>query len=499
MSLTPYNGDIKQCLKWLQNNAPNIQSLIQSKSDWYQQYHTKFWTDWESNIFDLRTCNAFGLMIWCIILNVPSDLFGLFPLNLSFAFGNQRQNFTAVGDPHAPTTDPNTPGGNFYGGGNTTLLDLTEVRWALMLRYVSLVSDGRLSFINEMLNFIFNNAQPWDFPGKNYFYVADSTLPPGSATITGIWANYWEGNQAQYSTPRTNIITYSNAFSNAAWSKGNTTLTQNQTGPDGVANSAWKLADSTSTLVSHSCANTMSSEPTTTTHTVSCFAKAVDRNFFTIRMAAGSNYCYIGVNLSTGVIQIGNVGTATGAVGKVTALANGWYKCSISGIPDPTGTTSVQVQLLAPLTMAGSSSYTGVTGQGIAVYGAQVEVGGVPTSYIPTTAAATSETDYTLNATTGVVTFAAAPITGAALTWTGGYNQAIVSTPYAFGTGNGSTVNFTLKAPGSVAPITQANYMEYRIGANTGISSQFVNLLNSPQYGICPSCAGVKYLVVQET
>ena len=174
--MTPYNGDSTRALKWLHNNAPNIQSLVNLKADWYTRYHTNFWTNWATNVFDLRTANNFGLMVWCIILNVPSDLFGLFPENLSWAFGPNRQNYTASGDTDPPVSDPNLPGGNYYGGGNTTILNLNEVRWALQLRYAALISDGRLSYINEMLQFIFNNGEPWDFPNKNYFYVADSTI-----------------------------------------------------------------------------------------------------------------------------------------------------------------------------------------------------------------------------------------------------------------------------------------------------------------------------------
>ena len=44
----------------------------------------------------------------------------------------------------------------------------------------------------------------------------------------------------------TNLQTYSNDFSNAAWGKSFASLTQNATGPDGVANSAWTFSDDSS-------------------------------------------------------------------------------------------------------------------------------------------------------------------------------------------------------------------------------------------------------------
>jgi Protein of unknown function (DUF2612) len=181
MTMTPFNGDLTQALKWMHNNAPNIQSMVNAKASWYSRFHTTFWTDWETNIFNLQTCNTFGLMIWCIILNVPASLFGLYPLNVSWAYGPNRQNYVESGE-NSPEVDPNSVGGNFYGGGDSTVINLNEVRWALQLRYVALVSDGRLSFINQMLQFIFNQGQPWSFPAKRYFYCTDITAPAQSLT-----------------------------------------------------------------------------------------------------------------------------------------------------------------------------------------------------------------------------------------------------------------------------------------------------------------------------
>lgn len=185
MSMTPFNGDLTQSLKWEQNNASAIQSLVAQKAAWYTKYNTTFWTNWEQQVFDLRTATPFGLMVWCVILGVPSQLFGLFPNSNAWAYGEDRQNFV-YGGGALPATDRNLVGGNFAGGGNTTVVDLDDVRHALQLRYVSLVSNGRLSFINQMLRYIFNDNQPWDFPGKRYFYVADKTIQAatGIAAIT---------------------------------------------------------------------------------------------------------------------------------------------------------------------------------------------------------------------------------------------------------------------------------------------------------------------------
>lgn len=177
MPMTAWNGDLTQSLKWMQANAPNIQSLVDQKVKWYQQFHYNFWNDWATDIFNLQTATPFGLLIWCIILNVPSQLFGLYPLNAAWAYGPERENYIYKSSTQPPVTNPNTVGGNFAGGGQSTLLNLNEVRWALQLRYAALISNGRISFINNMLRFIFNNNKPWNFPNKIYFYVVDNTAP----------------------------------------------------------------------------------------------------------------------------------------------------------------------------------------------------------------------------------------------------------------------------------------------------------------------------------
>lgn len=303
MSLTPYNTNILQALKWLQNKAPNITSLITQKANWYSTYQTQFWQQWTTNVFVLSTANNFGILIWCIILGVPTQVFGLDATTLAWAYGDSRQNYKYSGSPPAPPGE-NALGGNFAAGGQTTILNLQEARWALLLRYVALVSNGRISFVNKMLNFIFNNGAPWDFATGNYFYVADSTL-------AGV--------------PASNLIIYEN-----------------------------------------------------------------------------------------GVL--------------------------------------------------------------------------VPSA------------DYTVHASVGGISFTSPPGAGVALTYTGSWNSGTATTPQAFGTGNGTTTNFILTPPpGAAVPLAGAFKIEYRIGPSMDFSSQFVNLLNSPEFGILPTFAGSQITAIVET
>lgn len=164
-----FNGDLMQSIKWLQQKAPGLLSIVTQKSNWYTQYHYNFWRDWEKTVFDIRTASNFGLMVWCIILGVPASYLGLYPNTRAWAFGKDRENFIGT----TPGVPNPSEGGNFYGGGNTTVGSIEEIRKLLQLRYVALISRGNVAFINYMLRFIFNDNQPWDIAAGRYFYVAD--------------------------------------------------------------------------------------------------------------------------------------------------------------------------------------------------------------------------------------------------------------------------------------------------------------------------------------
>jgi hypothetical protein len=108
MTMVPYDPSIRRPLRWMHNKAPRITSLINQKQDWYTRYNEQFWLSWEDQIFDLATANPFGLVVWCIILGLPLDIFNFEPLTNAFAYGPQRGNymdgghgapFTFVGEP----------------------------------------------------------------------------------------------------------------------------------------------------------------------------------------------------------------------------------------------------------------------------------------------------------------------------------------------------------------------------------------------------------------
>lgn len=69
-----FSVDVLSALIWRNNEAAHLQALLQAKQDWYAENFEQFWTDWVTDVFDLRTANEFGLSVWALILGVPLSL-----------------------------------------------------------------------------------------------------------------------------------------------------------------------------------------------------------------------------------------------------------------------------------------------------------------------------------------------------------------------------------------------------------------------------------------
>lgn len=183
---------------------------------------------------------------------------------------------------------------------------------------------------------------------------------------------------------RTNLLTYSEQFDNAVWTKGvSVTIAANSiAAPDGT------LTADKAIYTAPAIAPSQIISSSTITYTISAYVKSGNTSFCRLRVGTaiggGGTSFSSHFNLSNGTVS--STGTATADFGAITPVItqanNGWYRISVT-FTVLSDTTSIIYGIVPAQTSGGSSA----AGDEIYIWGAQLEAGAFPTSYIPTTSA----------------------------------------------------------------------------------------------------------------
>jgi hypothetical protein len=185
---------------------------------------------------------------------------------------------------------------------------------------------------------------------------------------------------------RTNLLLRSEEVN--FWGLNGTTVRTNvDISPDGTLTSDEFVENaggdfSTFRLVSRSFSATSG-----TTYTVTIYAKQpptgsqrfLQLTFGTNSFSAGP---FANFDLSAGTISASGAGNS--ASSSIQSVGNGWYRCRITVTADATASSTVWILLQRNSNAARFLGYPGDGTSGIYIWGAQLEQGAFPTSYIPT-------------------------------------------------------------------------------------------------------------------
>lgn len=178
----------------------------------------------------------------------------------------------------------------------------------------------------------------------------------------------------------TNNLLQSQDFA-TTWIQTALTVGTSISAPDASV-TAQKIAED-NTIAEHRISQASAGAATTSPVAFSVFAKAAERT--KVRLAFSSLASWVGGGGAAVIFDLTN-GTAvvdgsTPTNFGIIAYPNGWYRCFIVGTPTASIVPNANIFIYGSTT----SSYQGVPGSGIYIWGAQLEYESSPSSYIPTT------------------------------------------------------------------------------------------------------------------
>lgn len=377
--------------------------------------------------------------------------------------------------------------GPFDPDNGITTLDNEAYRTLLRAKIGANHWDGTLESSKAILDLVFNpdGHQPFFLVTANneVFGVGDGIQTAFQLKYQGqnvydytsatLYRNDWQGNQQLYPTPRTNLVTFSEAIDNAAWGKTAATITANATtAPDGTVTADLVIPNNVNT--SHQANFATTAITPGSPYMFSFMAKS--GGYSQVRLRCGDSVALIVdvvVDLNTGLKIAGS-----GAV-LVEPMPNGFWRISL---PATINLGAANATLGVWVYSGGTATFVGDGVSGIYLWGGEIKPQSLPvtTSYIKTAGAAATVTDYAAGPF-GQMAMAAAPLPSTVLSWSG-QGTAYASGNYAFLIDN-QDMTITIGVAGDTPSATQLALLT---GGYITLKPQSVDI----SYYISPTISG---------
>ena len=249
-------------------------------------------------------------------------------------------------------------------------LTRTLTNWALRLAFDQGEVDPRISTIREGTQTYFDAAGVMQTAAANTLVIDHDPV-----THECLGASIWGA--------RTNLLTYSEQFDNAAWGRSRISgvIPNAAIAPDGTL-TADKLVEDTQTGAHY--VHNPATFTAGTAFTGSVYFKAAERTHGAITLHDGVGFITTVFDLTAKTV----IFLGSGCTAKCVDQGNGWVRCISTLTPSVGITSRMQVQSATSASL--SASYTGDGTSGIYIWGAQLEAGSSASPYIPTYATFTS-------------------------------------------------------------------------------------------------------------
>lgn len=261
------------------------------------------------------------------------------------------------------------------------------------------------------------------------------------------------------SDARTNMVTYSEDFTDAVWTKSSSTATANATtAPDGTT-----TADKLSITAENGALYQLTTVTSGATAAASAYLKFDDCDWIVLRLideGTPTSQVRVWLNLSTGAIGTSSA-TGAGATllsASVEDVGGGWYRLAVVG--SHAGVSTYRFQIT---TADGDASDTrAVIGASYFIWGAQLEEGSTLTSYIPTAGSTVTRSADSTTISAGNMPYPTPQVIGPELVTNGTFQgDTIGATPATWVTNNANAS--LIKQDDGTALFTSTSFAYARI------------------------------------